>query len=63
MSADEAFRYAGIGLVEHHLLLADHLPGHAVMQHFRGQQSDAAVMVLLVVPGEESLASVILIFL
>jgi len=52
----EAFRVAGIGLVEHVLPLLDDLPGHAVMQRVRRQQRDSAVMVLVVVSGEKALA-------
>ena len=52
----EAFRVANIGLVEHVLSLLDDLCGHAVMEHIRCQQGDSAVMVFMVIPGEESLA-------
>ncbi len=44
---------AGEGVVEHLLALLDDLAGQAVMQHLRGQQGDAAVVMLAVVPGEE----------
>jgi len=49
----EAFRVAIIGYVEHLLSVFDDLGGHAVMQRFRGEQGDAAVMMLAVVPSEE----------
>lgn len=49
----EAFRVAGVGLVEHGLTFFDDFHCHAVMQHLRGQHGDAAVTVFLVVPGKE----------
>src|ERR1019366_6223664 len=52
----EAFWIARIGLVKHLLPLFDDLPGSAIMQHFRSQQGDPAVVVILVVPREKSLA-------
>ena len=52
----EAFGIAGIGRVENLLPLLDDLASPAVMQHLRGEQGDAAVMMLVVVPGEELLA-------
>ena len=52
----EAFGVANIGLVEHLLSLLDDLNGHAVVQHFRSQQGDTAVMVFVVVPGKKALA-------
>ena len=54
--ADEAFRVAGIGLVEYLLSLLDDLSSHAVMQHIGRQKGDSAVMVLVVVPREKALA-------
>jgi hypothetical protein len=51
--ADEAFRVAGIGLVEHVLSLLDDLFGPAVMQRIGCQKCDSAVMVLVVVPAEK----------
>ena len=51
----EAFRVARIGRIEHLLALADHLRSHSVVQHLRCQHGDAAVMMLLVVPGKEGL--------
>ncbi len=54
----EAFGVASIGRVENLLPLLDDLPGHAVMQHLRRQQGDAAVMMLMVVPGKERLAKI-----
>jgi hypothetical protein len=54
--ADEAFRVAGIGLVEHILSLLDDPFSCAVMQHIGCQQCDSAVMVLVVVPREKALA-------
>ena len=53
---DKAFRVAGIGAVQYLLALLDDLLGHAVVQRFRGQQGDAAVAVLAVIPGEKLLA-------
>jgi hypothetical protein len=35
----------------------DDLAGQAVVQHLRGQQGDAAVVMVVVVPGEELLAN------
>ena len=52
----EAFGVAVIGRVEHLLPLLDHLASNSVVQHLRGQQGDPAVMMLVVVPGEELLA-------
>ena len=52
----EAFRVAGIGRIEHLLPLLDHHDSHAVVQHFRGQQGDPAVMMFVVVPAKERLA-------
>ena len=49
----EAFRVSRIGRVEHLLPLLDHHASHAVVQHFRGQQGDPAVMMFVVVPGKE----------
>ena len=52
----EAFRVAGIGRIKHLLPLLDHHASHAIVQHFRGQQGDPAVMMFVVVPGKERLA-------
>ena len=49
----EAFRVTGIGRIEHLLPLADNISSHSVVQHFRGQQGDPAVMMFVVVPGKE----------
>ena len=52
----EAFRIADIGRIEHLLALLDHHATHAIVQHFRGQQGDPAVMMFVVVLGKERLA-------
>ena len=51
----ESFRIARIGLVEHLLSLLDDLLSPAVMEHFRSQQRDSAVMVFVVIPREKAL--------
>ena len=56
MGPHESFRISSIGLGEDVLPAPNYLLSPAVMQHFRCQQTDAAVMVLDVVPGEEVLA-------
>jgi len=55
--ADESFRVADIGLVEHVLSLLNDLWCHSVMHHIRCQQLDSTVMVVVVVPGKETLVN------
>ena len=52
----EPFRVASICRVQSQLSLLDDLSGPAIMEHFRSKQGDPGVVVLLVVPGEKSLA-------
>jgi hypothetical protein len=54
--SDKAFRVAGVGAVQDLLALLDDFLGHAIMQHFQGQQGDAAVMVLAVARKRPGLA-------
>ncbi len=56
MRTYEAFRVADIRLVQHLLTLFDNFFCLTVVQRLRGEQGDAAVMVVLVVPREELLA-------
>ncbi len=53
---DKAFRVAGIGAVQYLLALLDDILGQAVVQRFRGQRGDAAVVVLAVIAEEKLLA-------
>ena len=52
----EPFGVASIRCIQSELSLFDDFFGPAIMQHFRSKQGDPAVVVLLVVPREESLA-------
>ena len=54
--ADEALGMAGIGGVEHVSARGVDGVGLVVVNHFRGEQSQARVPVLGVVPGKEVLA-------
>ena len=52
----EAFRVAFVGRIEHLLPLLYHDASQTVVQHFRGQQRDPAVMMFSVVPSKKLLA-------
>ena len=56
MGPDESFWILLKSLAENGLTLGDDLIGPAVVERFRGKETDASVMVLGVVPREESLA-------
>ena len=56
MCSDEAFGIPFVRLAQNSLALADDLVGPAVVKDLGREQADAAVMVLGVVPGKESLA-------
>ncbi len=56
MRPDEAFRIPLESLAENNLALGDDLISPVVVEHFRREQTDAAVVVLGVVPEQGDLA-------
>lgn len=52
--ADEALRVSGVGVGEDALALGEQVGGATVVDALRGEQPDAAVTMLGVVPGEEA---------